>query len=370
MKIFKPLTVFVLAVFCYSLFAASAPGSSYTGEDQVKDSKQTSTRPDMYNRVHRAGLFWLNVTNRGYFGNPSSESKDPCTGKTAVSGELPGGSGTDFLFVGSLLFGGYLNNGEGTNGGTTFIGPLVSTGYEGWTGEGSDDMAKRALAGTNYRSDPSGRTLGKINRIFECGRQNKLSVRRGLRSAGDCGRAVLRNVHGQICGQDIYRKGRFRQKGSSPLGIEIRQKSYAWSYDYAQKFVIIDYTLYNRNEDAKDIYNFFMGVYLDCDIGHTSGTSPSGGQITANHGDDIGGFIQKWDKYIDPPRTSRKQLTLTWHGQLTMTAEIISELTIRKENQEPENLWTELLRSQQSGFLRNPNPNLRYAFNMYVADDS
>jgi hypothetical protein len=368
MKIFKPLTVFVLAVFCYSLFAASAPDKVYTGDDQVKDSKQTSTRPDMYNRVHRAGLFWLNVTNRGYFGNPSYESKDPCTGKTAVSGELPGGSGTDFLFVGSLLFGGYLNNGEGTNGGTTFIGPLVTTGYEGWRGEGSDDMAKE-LWPVHFTEDPSGRTMGKI--IESSNVEGRISclfeeVYDPLATAEEQFSVMYTDkyVDRTYTGRDDYDR-----RDHYPLGIEIRQKSYAWSYDYAQKFVIIDYTLYNRNDDAKDIYNFFMGVYLDCDIGHTSGTSPSGGQITANHGDDIGGFIQKWDKYIDPATNQQKTVDLN----LAWAADNDGRNYIGAYDPEREPRAGEPLDGATSiatvRVLRNPNPNLRYAFNMYVADD-
>ncbi|HXK49242.1 MAG TPA: hypothetical protein PKW56_02125, partial [Clostridiales bacterium] len=81
-------------------------------------------------RVHRAGLLWLNTSNMGFFGEPWLGLKDPCTGKTAVSGEMPGGTGTEFIWLGALMFGGYLDsaavNINGTDA-TVFQGPLVTT---------------------------------------------------------------------------------------------------------------------------------------------------------------------------------------------------------------------------------------------------
>gem|GEM_PF-4228376 len=43
---------------------------------------QNKANPILENRVHRAGLFWMNITNSGYFGNPDL-LQDPCTGTTS-----------------------------------------------------------------------------------------------------------------------------------------------------------------------------------------------------------------------------------------------------------------------------------------------
>jgi hypothetical protein len=371
--------VLITALIMSIISSLSGRSAEYSGSD-FKDNtdqnlfiKQTSTKPELHNRVHRAGLFWLNVTNRGYFGNPSSESKDPCTGKVAVSGELPGGSGTEFLFVGSLTLGGYLNSGSGVGeaaAGTTFIGPLCTTGYEGWIGEGGpDDMAKELWA-VNFTDDPSGSTLGKITESSNVeGRISCLfeEVYDPLATAEEQFSVMYSDkyVNRIYTGRDD-----FDRREHQPLGIEIRQKSYAWSYDYAKKFVIIDYTLYNKNEDIKDIYNFFMGVYLDCDIGNTSGVSPSGGAIQANHADDIGGFIQKWDKYIDPATGQQKTVDLN----MAWAADNDGRNYVGAYDPDIEPGAGQTLDGATSiatvRVLRNPNPNIRYAFNIYVADSS
>ena len=148
------------------------------------------------------------------------------------------------------------------------------------------------------------------------------------------------------------------------MPYEIKQKTYAWSYDYAQKFIIIDYTLYNRNKDGKDIYDFFMGMYLDCDIGMI------GGDWTYNHADDLGGFIQKWAYDVDEATGEEKiaDLNLAWAADNdgrnytgTNWATATEEPGAGKHLDGAKGIVTIRV-------LRNPNPNLRYAFNMYICD--
>lgn len=364
MKIFKTLAVILLVVFASDSFARNASSGDAASTKTVTDSKVI--RPVQENRVHRAGLFWMNVTNNGYFGNPDG-MKDPCLGRTAVSGELPGGSGTDFLFVGSLLFGGYLDDVVDVGGvsANAFKGPYVTTSYEGWTGEsGPDDMARECWP-LSFNDDAAGTTLGKITESSNVeGRISCLfeEVYDPFATAEEQFNLMYSDKFVQrtpYTGMDDY-----DERDHVPLGIEVRQKTYAWSYDYAQKFVIIDYTLYNRNIENKDIYDFFMGVYLDCDIGMTYG------DWTYNHADDLGGFIQKWDNYIDPATGQIKtvDLNLAWAAD-------------NDGRNYTGNDWATDAGSPGAGapldgatsiatirVLRNPNPNLRYAFNMYICD--
>ena len=136
MKILKPVTAILLLI---AVTVMARPDIQRPSSETDFNSKAVKAlKPVQENRVHRAGLFWMNITNNGYFGNPDG-LKDPCTGRVAVSGELPGGSDTDFLFVGSLLFGGYLDSASvnvatsisGTDTTWTpanvFQGPLVTT---------------------------------------------------------------------------------------------------------------------------------------------------------------------------------------------------------------------------------------------------
>ena len=132
--------------------------------------------------------------------------------------------------------------------------------------------------------------------------------------------------------------------------------------------MIIDYTLYNRNENQADIYNFFMGVYLDCDIGHSSGTSPSGFDIQANHADDMGGFIQKWDNYVDPATGQLRSvdLNLAWAADNDGRNYRGSyDAEFEPGRGAPLDGATAIATVR---VLRNPNPNLRYAYNSYIAD--
>ncbi|MBN1213194.1 MAG: hypothetical protein JXA92_11525, partial [candidate division Zixibacteria bacterium] len=66
-----------------------------------------------------------------------------------------------------------------------------------------------------------------------------------------------------------------------PLNIEVTQSSYAWSYLFAEDFVIFDYKIKNIGEQTlNDVY---MGIYVDGDVYGL--TNPSGFE------DDITGFI-------------------------------------------------------------------------------
>ncbi|MGH8015624.1 MAG: hypothetical protein ACREBV_05495, partial [Candidatus Zixiibacteriota bacterium] len=70
--------------------------------------------------------------------------------------------------------------------------------------------------------------------------------------------------------------------GHKPIGIEVIQKSYAWSYEYAEDFVLFDYTI--ENIGPRPIREVFMGVYVDADVG--------AGQ--ESHTDDLCGFIPEF----------------------------------------------------------------------------
>lgn len=314
-------------------------------------------------RVHRAGLLWLNTSNMGFFGEPWLGLKDPCTGKTAVSGEMPGGTGTEFIWLGALMFGGYLDsaavNINGTDA-TVFQGPLVTTAYEGWTGNPMPMEIWPAL----LDEDPSGSTLGHIRETSNVeGRLNCLfeEVYDPSATAEEQFNVMYSDkfVDDYYSGQDDYDR-----RPHIPLGIEIRQKSYAWSYDYAKKFIIIDYTLYNKNTLGKDIFDFFMGIYVDSDVGMKD--------KDGYYFDDLCGFIQKWDKYIEPATGEQKtvDLNLAWSAD--------------NDGRDPSGQGAGSNISEPGAgapldgargvatvrVLRNPNPNLRYSFNIYVANSN
>jgi len=72
----------------------------------------------------------------------------------------------------------------------------------------------------------------------------------------------------------------------NPMGIRVHQESYAWSYSFADAFVIIDYTIYNESHlldeqgEGWDIENLFTGIWADASVANMNYTSiyePGGG---------------------------------------------------------------------------------------------
>lgn len=53
-------------------------------------------------------------------------------------------------------------------------------------------------------------------------------------------------------------------RSHAPLNLEITQRSYAWSYDYANDFAIIEYTVKNIGHDQ--LTSVYLGIYMDADV--------------------------------------------------------------------------------------------------------
>jgi hypothetical protein len=64
----------------------------------------------------------------------------------------------------------------------------------------------------------------------------------------------------------------------TPLGINVQLESYAWSFDYANAFVILNYTI--TNDTTHTIDSLHVGMWVDASIGNMNFTSiyePGGG---------------------------------------------------------------------------------------------
>ncbi len=71
-----------------------------------------------------------------------------------------------------------------------------------------------------------------------------------------------------------------------PMGIRVHQETYAWSYSFADAFVILDYTIYNESNMLDpdgigwDITNLYAGLWADASVANMNYTSkyePGGG---------------------------------------------------------------------------------------------
>jgi len=340
-------------------------------ESMKKENTAISAKilPVQENRVHRAGQFWLNVTNNGYFGNPM-EFDDPCTGLTAFTGNMPGGSNEQYLYCSGLVFGGYLEK-QIVNVGVSarlFGDPLVTTAYEGWTGLGGSQWMAKELWPIEFADDPEGTVKGKIVETSDIPGKMSCIMEDVYDPAASANEQYTTwfsdkyidsaTTYYSYTGIDDYDL-RFH----IPLGLEVKQKTYAWSNLYSKNIIIADYTVYNRNKDGKDIYDFFMGMYTDFDVGTMSG------EWMYCHADDIGGFVHKWDKYFDPATGGNKtvNLDLAWtadndgrnydgHDWYTASGEPPVGLPLD---------GTKGVAGMK--VLKNPDPELKYSYNLYTA---
>ena len=69
--------------------------------------------------------------------------------------------------------------------------------------------------------------------------------------------------------------------GHTPLGIAVRQESYAWNFPFADFFVILNYTLYNVTSDTLD--SVYVGFWNNAVVRNTNNVRP-GTTGYFNHG--------------------------------------------------------------------------------------
>ena len=129
------------------------------------------------------------------------------------------------------------------------------------------------------------------------------------------------------------------------LGIKITQKSYSWSYSYAEDFILIDFLI--RNIGANEIKKAYIGLYVDADVSHFS-KGAVGSQ------DDISGFKQS------VPSATCNQL------QDTINVAWIAD-TDGDPNRSGVFDAMSVVAVTGTRVVRTPNPELKTSFNWWVS---
>jgi len=201
---------------------------------------------------HNVGNLKLTVTNYGINGRGRSQvaAADCFTGLPTHSWEFPSKTGTHYLFSSCFWVGAIA--GEDT---------LVSTGYEPQSygryewhpGESpGGDVVYRSV---NYPDLP-----GAELAVSE---QDYISV--FYDTCVSCA-GLLSDDTG----------------AHRPLGLEITQRSYAWSYAHTEDFVLFDCTI--RNIGTTSLRDVYVGRFVDGDVYHMDGRDDG-------HSDDVTGFV-------------------------------------------------------------------------------
>ncbi|MDP8205502.1 MAG: hypothetical protein P9L92_02475 [Candidatus Electryonea clarkiae] len=331
-----------LIVTAILLFALSA--SAYTNVLPLEE-QSGPVRPEytthldemqIENRLHDVGNMCLTITNFGYFGNDSPTSGreflvDPCTGEWSPQAEFPCGSGAQYLFQAGLWIGALIKE-EG------FEYPRVSHGVEGWTGGERGQEFLPGFTPGNGIVERSNRAnaincLGEfVTSDLAISEQDFISTYSDTSKVDAVGRTLQTG----------------RDGAHVPLGVKVTQKSYAWSYNYAQDFIIIDYEFENIAD--KFLKNLYIGLYVDGDCGLVG--------ISNAHTDDITGFTKTFE--YEPPG-SNESISLTIN-----TAWIADN-----DGRTPTNgAGADFSVPDVTGIrvVRAPNPKLRTSFNWWISN--
>ncbi len=253
---------FVTAYSCLILgflpcSAAGRPLIQPDGDKLLTESQLTAS-PAFGVVAHRVGQMVLCVRNDGNFGACWQQTPvDFYTGEEIPSCEFPKGSNTHYLWGSSFWIGAVVNHDT-----------LVSTGWSGWFSVGSEFAPEQDGLGEIDR-----RAMGSIDPAMAAdavSEEDYISVYYDTLTTG-----VIPDYFG---------------RPHIPLNIEVTERSYAWSYSYAEDFILFDYTIQNiGRQRLSDVY---MGIFVDGDVywGQTSWYGMT---------DDICGFVQAFSSSRD-----------------------------------------------------------------------
>jgi len=239
------LLLFALPV---PLHARAYYGETPSGPTTLKPSI-TST-PNVQWDVHTIGRIALAIANDGTLGTGFVDNPI-LNGEQIRSCEYPINSNLEYLFAGALWVGAVV--GRDT---------LVSVGEDGWAERVSEFNPDAGDAGAIItRSSLKSKTSYDPRAISE---QDFICVYTDTFTDPS-----LTGIDGNDNRPHI------------PLNIEVDQRSYAWSYEYAEDFVLLDYKI--TNIGAFPIKSLYIGLYIDADVFHTSNEA-------SGPSDDICGF--------------------------------------------------------------------------------
>jgi len=312
---------FVLFTTALLLLWPSAPISARNLADYPPGNTGSALSSAAYCTAgHNVGKINMMVSNGATFGYPTRSGPVDCfTGDELESCEYPKGSRTKYLFLGAFWIGAV--SGRDT---------LVSTGADGWQQTGNEFHPEESPLGDMiYRSlvDPSSPDYdGAVSE------QDYIAVY--YDTCTNCP-GLLRDV--------------VDNRNHKPLNIEVIQRSYAWSYAYAEDFVLFDYAI--RNIGRQRLSQIYMGFYVDADIhSMASGSGASGAQ------DDITGFHEKLPALYLPDYCAPDSDVVNIAWTADNDGDLLDEISV------PHLTGTRIVRS--------PLDSMRVSFNWWISNSA
>ncbi|MEZ5359386.1 MAG: hypothetical protein R3F48_11235 [Candidatus Zixiibacteriota bacterium] len=314
------ISIAVLLLFGQINARAFLEKSDFIDRKALRPAMPVEDTPNWEFQLHKINNIHLAVTNSGQFGiGFAGTYTDPETGLGAPSCEYPAGSNITYLYKAALWAGAVI--GRDT---------LVSVGI--------DD---------EYTIQEFWPDIGEAGAFI---------VRSNMKTSLDYTEDAV-SEQDYICTftdtfTDVSLTGesQFDNRGHIPIGIEVEQRSYAWSYDYAEDFILFDYTI--RNINVYPIQQLYIGVYVDADSYHQS--KQGGG---AGYQDDICGYLNDVPS-TDPPGFL-DTVRIAWNAD-----------NDGDPNADAGNVFDFTSPTALTGtsVLRSPNPDLDFSFNWYISN--
>lgn len=233
--------------FQYRILFLSLLLCAFTFNQGDEDRRFPKILDDDNSKYTNVGNIGITVSNFGTYGHgfvlwPEQPS---C--------EFPIGSGIEHLFDGGIWIGGYrTDNPQGANR----VGPFVTTGAI------DVSSVSERVGGFEFTNAP-GSKVKERSSLFDSRVFSPLAISHQdfLMDYTDTNTVLL---NGEPIIEHI------------PLGVTIRQETYAWNYSFANFFVIFNYWI--KNVSGKHLDSIFVGLWTDTVVRNTIVTGePSGG---------------------------------------------------------------------------------------------
>ena len=243
------------------VLAASLSAQTPTALPTVKEMRHARTPvatataglPVVEYAAHDRGNMQLAIANNGTFGTYGEAVIDPFNGLQIPSCVYPRNSDLVYLWVGAI-----------------WIGAVV--GRDTLVSVGTDDF---------YGTEefwPEVKPFGDIR--VQSMDPNNPRFSPGARSEQD----VIVEYTDTVTNPALVARDNTDARGHIPLQIKVTQRTMAWSYSYADDFILFDYAI--QNIGLKRLRRAYMGIWVDGDVWHVSRNSPEGWN------DDITGFLR------------------------------------------------------------------------------
>ncbi|MBN2226647.1 MAG: hypothetical protein JW763_04730 [candidate division Zixibacteria bacterium] len=211
------------------------------GQRQSLTSVKADTEHQPYETVavHNVGKLAMTLTNYGVFGSGSyTPLVDPLTGLEAPSLEYPQNKNVNYLFQMQLWVGALVGKDTLVS---TAGGEVYAVSREFWPDSfPSGDIVYRSISNPNAPEFDSAISQQDFIAYYM----------------------------DTIIDPNLTHHDHYTNRYHQAIGVKVTQRSYAWGYDYAEDFLLVDLDV--ANITFRNISNVYIGLYVDNDIGKTT----------------------------------------------------------------------------------------------------